>query len=125
MPKNFPKEWLKAALIRALRTAGEAALAYLTAVKFALGMPMDSVNWIGCASAAVAGAFYALVLALAGLPEATHDDGVLMIDVTDPQVDKYLLQANVDLEEFKNRSKVTFRVDANANLSDETDKDEE
>lgn len=124
MTKKLPKEWLKAALIRALRTAGEAALAYLTAVKFALGMPLDSVNWFGAASAAIAGAFYAIILALAGLPEASNDDGVLFIDVNDPDVDRYLLQANDELENLKNKSKVVFRVDATADLSDVEDEEE-
>ena len=60
------KEWLKAALIRAVRTFAEAALAYIGTGAVVLG----DVNWLGVLSAGAFGAVTALLLALAGLPEA-------------------------------------------------------
>lgn len=60
------KEWAKAAGIRALRTFGEAALAYIGTGAMVLG----EVNWLGVISAGALGAITALLLALAGLPEA-------------------------------------------------------
>ena len=62
----FTKEWLKAALIRAVRTFAEAALAYIGTGACVLG----DVNWLGVLSAGAFGAVTALLLALAGLPEA-------------------------------------------------------
>ncbi len=62
----FTKEWLKAALIRAVRTFAEAALAYIGTGAVVLG----DVNWLGVLSAGAFGAVTALLLALAGLPEA-------------------------------------------------------
>lgn len=59
------KEWLKAAVIRAVRTFAEAALAYIGTGAVVLG----DVNWIGVLSAGAFGAVTALLLALAGLPE--------------------------------------------------------
>ena len=59
------KEWMKAAGIRALRTFGEAALAYIGTGALVLG----DVNWLGVLSAGVLGAVTSLLLALAGLPE--------------------------------------------------------
>ena len=62
----FTKEWLKAALIRAIRTFAEAALAYIGTGAVVLG----DVNWLGVLSAGAFGAATAILLALAGLPEA-------------------------------------------------------
>ena len=62
----FTKEWLKAALIRAIRTFAESALAYIGTGAVVLG----DVNWLGVLSAGAFGAVSALLLALTGLPEA-------------------------------------------------------
>lgn len=59
------KEWLKAALIRAIRTFAESALAYIGTGAVVLG----DVNWIGVLSAGAFGFITAMLLALAGLPE--------------------------------------------------------
>ena len=63
------KKWLKAAGIRALRTFGEAALAYIGTGAMVLG----DVNWIGVLSAGALGALTSLLLALTGLPEVEAD----------------------------------------------------
>jgi len=62
----FTKEWLKAALIRAVRTFAEAALAYIGTGAVVLG----DVNWLAALSAGAFGAVTAILLALSGLPEA-------------------------------------------------------
>ncbi len=62
----FTKEWLKAALIRAIRTFAEAALAYIGTGAVVLG----DVNWLAALSAGAFGAVTAILLALSGLPEA-------------------------------------------------------
>lgn len=59
------KEWLKAAVIRAIRTFAESALAYIGTGAIVLG----DVNWLGVLSAGAFGFICALLLALAGLPE--------------------------------------------------------
>ena len=61
------KEWLKAALIRSVRTFAEAALAYIGTGATVLG----DVNWLGVLSAGAFGFVTAMLMALAtGLPEA-------------------------------------------------------
>lgn len=62
----FTKEWWKAALIRAIRTFAESALAYIGTGALVLG----DVNWIAVLSAGAFGFITAILLALAGLPEA-------------------------------------------------------
>lgn len=60
------KTWWKAAAIRAIRTFAESALAYIGTGAVVLG----DVNWLAALSAGAFGAVCALLLALAGLPEA-------------------------------------------------------
>ena len=62
---NNWKEWLKAALIRAVRTFAESMLAYIGTGAVVLG----DVNWIAALSAGGFGAVCAILLALDGLPE--------------------------------------------------------
>ena len=59
------KKWAYAALIRAIRTFAEAAMAYIGTGKIALG----EVNWLAALSAGALGFIMAWLLALAGLPE--------------------------------------------------------
>ncbi len=59
------KKWAYAALIRAIRTFAEAALAYIGTGAIVLG----DVNWLAALSAGALGFVMALLLALAGLPE--------------------------------------------------------
>ena len=60
------KSWARAALVRAVRTFAEAALAYIGTGAAVLG----DVNWMGVLSAGAFGAVTAMLLALTGLPEA-------------------------------------------------------
>lgn len=64
------KEFWKAALIRAIRTFAESALAYIGTGAVVLG----DVNWLACLSAGAFGAVCAILLALAGLPEVKPPD---------------------------------------------------
>lgn len=59
------KQWLRAALIRAVRTFAEAMIAYIGTGALVLG----DVNWIAALSAGGLGFVMAILLALAGLPE--------------------------------------------------------
>lgn len=59
------KKWIKAALIRAVRTFAEAALAYIGTGAVVLG----DVNWVAALSAGGFGFITAILLALTGLPE--------------------------------------------------------
>ena len=63
------KNWLKAALIRAVRTFAEAALAYIGTGALVLG----DVNWLAVLSAGAFGFVTALLIALTGLPEVGNE----------------------------------------------------
>lgn len=63
-------EWIKAALIRAVRTFAEAMLAYIGTGALVLG----DVNWLAALSAGGFGFVSAILLALTGLPEVKTDE---------------------------------------------------
>lgn len=63
-------KWAKAALIRAIRTFAEAALAYIGTGAVLLG----DVNWLAALSAGGMGFVMAWLLALAGLPEVKPEE---------------------------------------------------
>ena len=66
------KDFLKATLIRCIRTFAEVALAYIGTSAVVL----SDVNWIGVLSAGAMGFVLAFLLALAtGLPEVKPPDG--------------------------------------------------
>ena len=64
------KRWAEAALVRAIRTFAEAALAYIGTGAVVLG----DVNWIAALSAGGFGFVCAWLLALTGLPEVEEED---------------------------------------------------
>lgn len=66
--KNW-KEWLKAAVIRAIRTFAESMLAYIGTGAVVLG----DVNWVAALSAGAFGFVTAMLLALTGLPEVENE----------------------------------------------------
>lgn len=63
-------KWIKAALIRAIRTFAESMLAYIGTGAVVLG----DVNWLAALSAGGFGFVCAMLLALAGLPEVKPPD---------------------------------------------------
>lgn len=67
------KEFWKAALIRAIRTFAESALAYIGTGAIVLG----DVNWLAVLSAGAFGFICAILMALAGLPEVPANDSQL------------------------------------------------
>lgn len=68
--KKFFMTWLKAAVIRAIRTFAESMLAYIGTGAIVLG----DVNWLAALSAGGMGFVIAILIALAGLPEVKEED---------------------------------------------------
>ena len=69
------KKWAKAALVRAVRTFAEGVLIYIGGDAVAVGkLILSDVNWLAALSAGAMGFILAILLALAGLPEAQAQD---------------------------------------------------
>lgn len=62
-------KWIKAAGVRAIRTAAQTALALFT-----VGQLINEIDWATVASAAAVAGIYSLLTSIAGLPELK--DGV-------------------------------------------------
>ena len=60
----FTKQWLKAALIRALKTVAQTAVSMLT-----VGQYFTDVVWLGIASISLVAGIISILTSLAGLPE--------------------------------------------------------
>lgn len=68
------KDWIRAACIRALRTAAQTAIAALPTSAFLVG----EVNWIAVLSMAAGGFVLSMLTSLAGIPEANDGRSPLM-----------------------------------------------
>ena len=64
MKNVFTKEWLKASLIRAIRTVAQTALAMI-----GTAIVMKDVDWIAVVSASALAGVLSILTSLAGLPE--------------------------------------------------------
>lgn len=63
MKSNF-KSWLKAAVIRAIRTIAQTAIATIGSASV-----LGDVNWVMVASASVLSGVLSILMSIAGLPE--------------------------------------------------------
>lgn len=106
------KEWIQAALIRALRTVCQTALSMLT-----IGMAMSDVDWLQLISISIVAGIISILTSFAtGLPEATTE-GTLLIN-TDADDASALMGMNFDeevdrdlIEKIKEKGTVTLRVE--------------
>lgn len=67
----FTKEWIKASLIRALRTVCQTAIATIGTSAL-----MSEVNWVAVASSSALAGVLSLLTSLAGLPEVPDEEPV-------------------------------------------------
>ena len=107
---NINKNWFIAALIRAVKTFAQTALAYIT-----IGMRFKEIDWLDLLSIAGVAAIYSIITSFAtGLPE-TKVDGQLLIDDSG-EATKWLLKVDAPLEDVGKMKSVRLTVDPKADL---------
>lgn len=99
---RFTLEWLKAALIRALRTAAQVALTMLT-----VGMAINEVEWMKLLSVSVVAAVYSILTSIVtDLPEV-GSDGTILFD-SDGEITA--LDIPLNTEDLAKKSSVRLSV---------------
>jgi len=68
MTKIFTKKWLRCALVRAVKTVAQTAVATIGTAAM-----LDEVNWIAVVSAAALAGVLSLLTSIAGLPEVSAE----------------------------------------------------
>ena len=102
---KFTLEWLKAALIRALRTAAQVALTMLT-----VGMAVNEVEWMKLLSVSVVAAVYSILTSIVtDLPEVGSDGTIVLDSAGD------ISELNIGLNTEDLMKKNTVRLEVNSN----------
>lgn len=70
MNKEYWKNWIKAAGVRAIKTVAQTAVATIGTAAV-----LGDVNWVAVISASVLAGILSLLTSVAGLPELGKDDG--------------------------------------------------
>lgn len=105
MKNKITLEWLKAALIRAVRTIAQTALGMLT-----VGMAFSDIEWMHILSVSAVAGIYSMLTSLATILPEVGTDGELKIDTSDPEKDTYLLSLNDSLDKLSSKKRVAFKV---------------
>ena len=99
------KDFLEAALVRAIRTAAQTALSLIT-----VGVGIEDISWSTVLSVSLVSAFASILTSIvSGLPEV-DDSGMFIIDDTDPEKTKWTLQYNGDPEKLTPGDSIRFKV---------------
>lgn len=109
---KFTKEWITAALIRAIKTAAEVALGMLT-----IGKGLADFDWVQILSVSAVAAIYTILSCIVfGVPEA-ESDGVLMVD-GNGEKQKWLFSVSDSvIDDITNKKSIRLKIDPNADLS--------
>lgn len=109
---KFTKEWVVAALVRAIKTAAEVALGMLT-----IGKGLTDFDWLQILSvSAVAGIYTILSCIVFGVPEA-ESDGVLMVDNKGDKQKWLFSVSDAVIDSIAEKKSIRLKIDPNANLS--------
>lgn len=102
---KFTVEWVKAALIRAVRTAAQVALTMLT-----VGMAVNEVEWMKLLSVSAVAAVYSILTSIVtDLPEVGSDGTIVLDSAGD------ISELNINLNTEDLMKKDTVRLEVNSN----------
>lgn len=102
---KFTKEWAISALIRAIRTFAQTALAMFT-----IGQRFAEIDWLGILSVAGVAAVYSILTSVVtGLPESQATDGTLQID-PNGETEKWLFTLDTPIDEVSGKNNIRLAV---------------
>lgn len=109
--KKLTKEWLLAALIRAIKTFAQAALGMIT-----VGVALNQINWVTVISVSSVAFIYSMLTSFAtNLPEV-GSDGTFIIDTTNASTDIYRLDLN-SIDALADKKLLKLKVDTTTPLA--------
>lgn len=99
MRTNF-KVWLRRALVRALKTFAQTALALIPA-----GISINEVSWLTVLGTSVLAALLSILTSVAGLPEVDMEEELIERDeaeeiLSEPEIEQPI-EENISAEEVK------------------------
>lgn len=98
MRTNF-KVWLRRALVRALKTFAQTALALIPA-----GISINEVSWLTVLGTSALAALLSILTSVAGLPEVDMEEELIERDETEeiqPEIEEQPIQEEIPTEEVK------------------------
>ena len=99
------REFIEAMIIRAVRTGAQTILSMLT-----VGMAITDLNWLQAISITLTAMLISVLTSIVtGLPEA-GTDGAFIVDDTDPDTTRWILEYDGDPDDLKVGDKLTFEV---------------
>ncbi len=99
------KELMQAIGIRCLRTGAQTLLSFMT-----IGQAVFEVNWVQAISVTVTAMIMSFLTSIVtGLPEV-GSDGAFIVDDSDPETTRWILQYDGNPDDLKVGDKLTFEV---------------
>lgn len=111
----FKSDKFKAILTRAIHTFFQTLSGFVV-----VGYAFDQIDWKTALSVSLVSFIASIAKSLAvGTPE-TNTMGTLEIDTSDPDVNRYLMEFDVELEELANKKAMLVKINPTADLSSKT-----
>lgn len=114
MNKKLTKEWFYAAFIRMIRTMAQVALSMFT-----IGAALSEIDWLRILSVSVVAGVYSLLTSIVTTLPEVGTDGVLAIDDSDPEKQRWQLNLTTLPENVQKAKTVHIKVEPNADLKAE------
>jgi len=107
MKFELTKDWLVAAITRAVKTAAQVMLGMVT-----VGAALSDINWVQILSVAAVSAIYSILTSIVmGLPEAQNDGTIIL---TPEAAHPFAIEFKQGFDEMAKQSKVSLTVTGDA-----------
>lgn len=102
---KLTKDYILAALVRAVRTMAQTALGMIT-----IGAALSDIDWLKVLSVALVSGIYSILTSLATTLPEVGDDGEIVIDDSDPEKTNWLLNVKTDPLDIPTMKSIRLKV---------------